>query len=103
MYEYHPILLPESKAHYDTDGQSNIIEFEQKNTIEGALGAISYNIIKYTNRKKGQDALDNKKIETFKAWRELLYGLQTLGYPRDHNLRHAMLVEYPDMKYSLRG
>lgn len=100
---YHPLLLPESKAHYDTDGQSNIIEFEMSASIENAFGAISYNLIKYTNRKKGQDELDNKKIETFTAWRELLSDLLELGYQKDHNLRHAMKVEYPDMKYSLRA
>ncbi len=99
--EYHPILLRDSYLHYDAGKKNNIIEFEQKSTIEGALGAIDYNTIKYTNREKGQNELDAKKIATFEAWRELLKDLLEMGYSKEHNLRHAMLVEYPNMKYSL--
>jgi len=101
--EYHPILLKESQGHYhiDKDQPNTIIEFEQENSIENAFGAISYNLLKYKNRQKEQTALDLKKIETFEWWRELLKDLLELGYPRETNLRYAMKVEYPDMKYSL--
>ncbi len=102
-YEYHPLLLKESSAHYDFDGvNSNIIEFECTNTISGALGACSYNIIKYKNRDKGTPKLDEKKRRTFEQWQELLRDLMQNGYDYDSNLRFAMMVEYPKMKYSLR-
>lgn len=103
--EYHPILLRESQGHYHCDEQqpNTIIEFEQESSIENAFGAINYNLLKYKNRRKDQTELDIKKIETFKEWRELLKDLLELGYDRTHNLRHAMLVEYPNMKYSLEG
>ncbi len=100
--KYHPILLKESKAHYDTDGQNNIIEFEQGATIEGGLGVCLYHIVKYHNRQKGQDELDDKKKQTFLDWQELLYDLLELGYPKDHILRDAMEAEYPQLKYSLK-
>lgn len=99
--EYHPVLLQQSSAHYDTNGQSNILDFERENSIEGAFGAISYNLIKYKNRQKGQDNLDNKKIERFKAWYELLQDLLEMGYQRQRNLRSVMAIEYPNMKYNL--
>ena len=99
--EYHPILLQESKAHYDTKGLSTIIEFEQTATIEQGFGVISYNLIRYKMREKRQNDLDEKKIETFKAWEELLRDLLSLGYQRTDNLRYAMSQEYPHMKYSL--
>jgi len=98
---YHPLLLPESQKHYDTNGQNNIVEFECMSTIAMGIGACDYNIIKYTNREKGQDELDSKKIETFKAWKELLRDLLGMGYDYDTNLRYAMKAECPDMKYSL--
>ncbi len=101
-YEYHPILLAESRGHYDTKCQNNIIEFEQENTICGALAACSYNIIKYTNRQKNQDSLDDKKKLTFFKWRELLLDLIRLGYSEGHILRDAMQIEYPKLKYSLK-
>jgi len=97
----HPVLLPESAAHYDTAGQNNIIEFEQETNIAGAIGACQYNIIKYRNRKKGQDELDLKKQNTFEAWIDLLDGLLGKGYSPLHNLRDAMMHEYPEMEYSL--
>ena len=100
--EYHPVLLQESKNHYDTNGQNNIIDFECTTTIAGGFGAIDYNIIKYKNRRKGQDELDSKKIATFEAWRELLRDLLELGYGMDTHLRYAMQAEYPNMKYSLK-
>lgn len=101
--EYHPILLPESQGHYHCDEQqpNTIIEFEQESTIENAFGAINYNLLKYKNRRKDQTELDKKKIYTFIAWREILKDLLEMGYDRSHNLRHAMMAEYPDMKYEL--
>lgn len=101
--QFHPVLLPESSGHYDTAGQNNIIEFEQKTSIAGGIGACQYNIIKYRNRKKGQDELDEKKIKTMEAWIGLLDGLLGKGYSPLHSLRDAMMREYPDMVYSLRG
>ena len=97
----HPVLLKESAKHYDTNGQNNIIEFEQKTNIAGAIGACEYNIIKYKNRQKGQDELDKKKEHTFRDWIVLLNGLLDKGYSPMHNLRDAMIHEYPDMEYKL--
>ena len=97
----HPVLLKESAAHYDTDGKNNIIEFEQETNIAGAIGACQYNIIKYRNRKKGQDELDEKKIKTMDDWVELLDVLLGKGYSPLHSLRDAMIREYQDMEYSL--
>jgi len=74
-----------------------IIEFECTSTIAMGIGACDFQIIKL----KGQDELDSKKIETFKAWKELLRDLLGMGYDYDTNLRYAMKAEYPDMKYSL--
>lgn len=99
--EYHPVLLQESKGHYDTNGQSNIIDFESVSTIENGFGAINYNLIKYTNRQKGQNELDDKKIDTFRAWYTLLQDLLEIGYAPSDNLRLAMKAEYPNMRYSL--
>lgn len=99
---YHPLLLQESSSHYDVNGKNNIREFEDRNTIGGALGAIDYNLIKYENREKGQNMLDAKKIKTFEAWRDLLYDLLCNGYEKNENLGHIMRKEYPDMKYSLK-
>jgi len=100
--KYHPLLLKESAGHYDTKGHSNIIAFETISTIGDGLGAINYNLIKYTNREKGQNDLDNKKIETFKAWRELLCDLLDKGYQRERNLRNVMQIEYPNLKYTFK-
>jgi len=100
--EYHPLLLKESSKHYDTKGESNIIAFELISTIGDGLGAINYNLIKYTNREKGQNDLDKKKIETFKAWRELLCDLLDKGYQRERNLRNVMSIEYPNLQYTLK-
>lgn len=97
----HPVLLKESAAHYDTGKQNNIIEFEQGTSIEGAIGACKYNIIKYRHRKKGQDELDSKKHKTFIGWLDLLDELIEKGYDPMHNLRDAMMHEYPDMEYKL--
>jgi hypothetical protein len=98
----HPLLLPESQAHYDnTDKTSNILQFETCNTIAGGLGAISYNMIKYENREKGQNDLDEKKLQTFIAWRELLRDLLKEGYDLDTNIRYAMKNTYPEMRYTL--
>jgi len=100
---HHPLLLQDSSKHYATKGQNNICEFEQDSTIGEAFGAIRYNLIKYKNREKGQNELDDKKIKTFEAWRELLKDLLEMGYQRDRNLRNVMEIEFPDMKYSLGG
>ena len=100
--KYHPLLLKESQKHYDIKGNtSNIIEFECDNTIGGALGVCSYHIIKYTNRQKGQDELDAKKVKTFEDWRELLIDLIHAGYDYRTSLRYDMQKEYPDLKYTL--
>lgn len=99
--KYHPVLLKESKGHYDTSKDSNIIKFEQQSTIMCGFGACNYNIIKYTDRDKGQDELDAKKRATFEAWRELLKDLLELGYSPTDNLRYVMSCEYPELGYSL--
>jgi len=103
-YEFHPALLKQSRGHYDQPNKiPNLIEFECENNIGSALGACSYNIIKYKNRDKGSDHLDEIKKQTFEAWRELLRDLLERGYTYDTNLRHAMISEYPDMKYTFNG
>ena len=98
---HHPLLLQDSSKHYDTKGQNNIYEFEEDVNIAEAFGAIKYNLIKYKNRQKGQNELDDKKIKTFEAWRELLRDLLEMGYQRERNLRNVMAIEFPNMKYSL--
>ncbi len=98
----HPLLLPESQAHYDDISRvPNIVQFEQENNIANAMGAISYNLIKYKNRDKGSDELDEKKRQTFLAWRELLRDLLAKGWTYDTNLRYVMLIEFPEMEYTL--
>lgn len=97
----HPVLLKESASHYNVNGQNNIIEFEHETTIAGAMGACQYNIIKYKNREKGQNELDEKKVQTFIGWMELLDSLIVRGYQPLHNLRDAMKKEYPNMEYML--
>ncbi len=98
---YHPLLLQDSAKHYDTKGQNNIYEFEKISSIGDAFGAINYNLIKYRNRQKGQNELDKKKIKTFEAWGELLSDLLEMGYLRERNLRSAMAIEFPNIKYSM--
>ena len=100
-YKVHPLLLEESRSHYDTGGTSNIIKFECVSTIANALGACTYNIIKYKNRDKGTNELDDKKRQTFEQWQELLRDLLAMGYNFNTNLRFAMKSEYPEIKYTL--
>lgn len=94
---YHPLLVPELKSHYNSNLADNLIDFEQSSTIEKALGVTDFNIIMLDTGKE----IDTLKLETFKAWRELLKDLLEIGYDRSHNLRHAMISEFPETKYSL--
>lgn len=99
--EVHPLLLPQSQSHYDIDDETDLRDYEREVSIEGAFGTIQYNLFKYKRREKGQNELDEKKIQTFIDWTELLKDLLELGYSRETNLRVAMQKEYPDMRYSL--
>ncbi len=77
----HPLLNPESAASYDREGEIAIEVFETKFTLLEALAWCKGNIFKYEWRKdaKGEKESDKKKLETFRAYEELLEEVRTQG------------------------
>jgi len=77
----HPLINKDS-AHYDIDEKSAIEILEGLLTVTEMMGFCKANIFKHEYRKhaKGQIRSDEKKIDTYKKYLELLEHLDGLGY-----------------------
>lgn len=83
--EFHPLIQD------GVDSEYRIIKFEQLSTIADGLALCCWQDLVYG---------DKKLRVRYEEWGDLLKDLLELGYDRGHSLRHAMLSEYPNIKYS---
>jgi len=109
----HPLLNNESK-HYNTDMKATIYHFESTISVASMVDVCEFEIFKYKSRlgkkefknEKGvlisrEDVKmsDLKKIETWKAYKDLLYTV--LHSHSKLSVRQALDEYYPDLEYSL--
>lgn len=82
---YHPLIED------GVDSEFKIIKFEQLSTIGDGLALCCWQDLIY----------EDKKLRVrFEEWADLLRDLLEMGYDRSHSLRHAMVSEYPNIKYT---
>lgn len=81
MKPLHPLINPDS-PHYDKeDGKVAIEELEKELSIREMIGFVKGNIFKYKWRMGAKDSeqKETRKIETYVAYQNELYGLLPLG------------------------
>ena len=67
----HP-LIDQNSTHYGIGKQSTIYRIEEELTMHEMIAVCRFNTMKYQDRDKGQDELDDVKIKKYKAYKVFL-------------------------------
>ena len=97
--ELHPLINPASK-HYENEKESAIEQLEEKMSVYKMIGACEFNIFKYEYRKFAKGVLeeDEKKIATYRNYRQLLIDLECLelGF---YTVKQALQISGREFRY----